>query len=177
MKLPNPRTFASTGLFGLAAVMIVGGCAAVERQSDQAFFHAEKREHYADVFSAHARAGARSDATLHPVHFTGTELNSLGSAKLELMLPDVESAMPLVVYLNLTGDENEMNLRRTAVSNYLLDAGLASDQFRVELGRNPASWHPSQPHLMRQTKTENPPLGGADSGQGRTLVAPSGIGL
>jgi hypothetical protein len=165
MNRLNLKPWKLLSLAGLSATLIVGGCAGGDYGSDQAFFVAEQRGEYPAVFNAQARAGAKADAMLHPIHFAGTELNSLGAAKLELMLPDVEDSTPLVVYLNIAGDENEVSQRQAAVANYLLDSGLASNQFRLELGRNPGSWHPVQPTLARYPKTENPPLGGAGGGE------------
>src|SRR5688500_12847127 len=47
-------------------------------------------------------AAARADATLNASHFDGAaDLNSLGRAKLDLMLRDDNAASPFVVYLDL----------------------------------------------------------------------------
>src|SRR3954447_6246490 len=47
-----------------------------------------------------AASGARSDATLQPLHFDGEHLNSLGEAKLDLLLKDDDTVEPVVLYMN-----------------------------------------------------------------------------
>lgn len=93
-------------------------------------------------------AAARTDATLRPYHFDGTELNSLGQRKLELMTLDDRAFSPLVVYLDLPQDA-EQDTRREAVVVYLRDRGLKDDQIRIQSGPNlsPENLHPVGPSL------------------------------
>jgi hypothetical protein len=81
-------------------------------------------------------AGAGLDATLHPVHFDGDMLNTLGQAKLDLMLKDEHACCPLTVYVELPKDDPKLKGRTEAVSLYLKDRGLSDDQFSIKVGPN-----------------------------------------
>lgn len=86
---------------------------------------------------AQAAAGARSDATLRKVHFDAGRLNSLGMAKLDLMLQDERVADPLIVYLDIAKDDAFRPDREDAVTAYLRDHGLSGAQVQLEQGFNP----------------------------------------
>jgi hypothetical protein len=158
MKSQNQKPYSMLAA-GIAGAMLIGGCAKSDLDDD-AFFTVDQRQELSAIFTAQAQTGAKADAMLQPYHFAGGELNSLGAQKLDLMLPDVEDPAPLVVYLNLKDAQDQLKARQTAVANYLLDSGLTAEQFQLQTGRNPASWHMAQPHLLRYDKTESP--SGAD---------------
>lgn len=102
--------------------------------------------HY--IFDTAAASGARADATLHASHFDGgnvTALNSLGEKKLDLMLSD-DDALPMVIYLNVAGDEVLAGCERS-VRVYLRDRGLNDDQMKFIAGRNPGKMSPTAPKL------------------------------
>src|SRR4051812_14933844 len=63
-----------------------------------------------------AAAGARADAMLANQHFDGPRLNSLGQAKLDLMLKDDRAAAPLTVYLNFPEKDATSGKRHDAVA-------------------------------------------------------------
>ena len=57
------------------------------------------------------------------MHFDGDKLNSLGEAKLDLMLKDDDSTDAMVVYMDLTREDPELKGRRDAVVNSNVHAG------------------------------------------------------
>jgi hypothetical protein len=81
--------------------------------------------------------GARADGTLRPVHFSGTELNSLGAKKLDYMLAaDTGSTTTLTVYIDLPKSDPAYNERRGSVSAYLKSKGLKDTQIALIDGFN-----------------------------------------
>jgi hypothetical protein len=98
-------------------------------------------ERFAD---AHAAAGARADATLHPYDFDCGDLNSLGQHKLDLMLKDDDACLPLVVYVDVPQGEGEgYDARRDSVAVYLKDRGLQDGQVKLVAGPNVSYMHPT----------------------------------
>ena len=95
-----------------------------------------------DVAVAQAAAGARADATLHAAHFDGGELNALGRYKLDSMLEDQETAVPLVVYVDVPSDR-PIAQARLSVFEYLKGRGVAESNIRLESGVNPHSTSPA----------------------------------
>ena len=61
-------------------------------------------------------SGAREDATLEPYHFDKGEVNSLGRQKLSLMIDDDDANNPLVVYLNVPGNDEFKAARQDSVA-------------------------------------------------------------
>lgn len=108
-------------------------------------------------------AAARADATLNSAHFDGAaDLNSLGRAKLDLMLRDDNAASPFVVYLDLprdraaatgaTGtmtstDSPDPDALREVVRAYLADHGVPDDALEIRTGPNLAYSHPAKDGL------------------------------
>jgi hypothetical protein len=88
------------------------------------------------MLEAQEAAGAGLDATLHPVHFDGDMLNSLGQQKLDLMLKDEHACCPLTVYVELPKDDPMIKGRTEAVALYLKDRGMSDDQFTIKIGPN-----------------------------------------
>jgi hypothetical protein len=109
---------------------------------------------------AQAASGARSDAMLCKSHFDGPRLNSLGEAKLSLMLKDDDACEPMTVYLNVPDKDDLANARKSAVVTYLKDTGLADSQISIVYGDNPATHNPAAKFLPNLSKTET---GGTDS--------------
>src|SRR5687768_12697271 len=77
---------------------------------------------------AQAASGARADATLRSYHFNGPALNSLGRAKLELMLRDDEPAEPLLVYVDVPEGYPLGEKWRASALQFLKDRGLTEEQ-------------------------------------------------
>jgi hypothetical protein len=88
-------------------------------------------------------AGARTDGTLRPYHFDGSDLNSLGREKLDSILAGTfDSNAEMVVYVDVPRGEGDAaaalaDARRDAVSQYLVEQGVTEDEFRLESGFNP----------------------------------------
>ena len=115
-------------------------------------------------------SGAREDATLEPYHFDKGEVNSLGRQKLSLMIDDDDANNPLVVYLNVPGNDEFKAARQDSVVAYLKDQGLEEKQISFKEGPNPATNHPAEESLIRMSKTET---GTAPSNSGSS-PAPGG---
>jgi hypothetical protein len=124
-----------TGLVFLAV-----GCASNQPKSD--YIHGEmipsdeEPRQIDKLLEAQEAAGAGLDATLHPVHFDGDMLNTLGQQKLDMMLKDEHACCPLTVYVELPKDDPMIKGRTEAISLYLKDRGLSEDQFTIKIGPN-----------------------------------------
>lgn len=138
----------------VVTAMSSGGCR--EAHVREAFFPDLIDSQTRRVLAMQTARGARIDATLHPMHFDGPALNSLGQAKLDLMMEDGAGTGPITVYLGITGDDQRAAQRRASVERYLTDAGLEQDQFVTVAGVNPHVTHLASESLSRLKKTENP---------------------
>lgn len=125
------------GVVALAGAGALAGCQNVGNQPVAGeVFRPEGEVRSVHQFAeAQAGAGARMDGTLHRCHFDGGALNSLGQEKLDYMLND-DDAVPLVVRVNVLGDDAMADARRDAVRVYLRDKGIADDQLKLEVGPN-----------------------------------------
>jgi hypothetical protein len=152
----------------LKCAAVVFGAALVGCQTDKSsmteFFPPEEEQAVRNVCEAQAASGARADATLQPFHFDEEKLNSLGEAKLDLMLKDDDAARPLVVYMNVPEKESVYNLRRDAVTRYLEDRGVVNEQIKFEAGPNPNARSLAATHLTRIARTENHSASGEAGG-------------
>jgi hypothetical protein len=144
-------------LLPASLLLMIAGCenhhwqTAEERDS---FPAEDDTRSYRRVAVAQAAAGARLDGTLHDYHFEGNGLNSLGEARLELMLKDNSTAWPIVVYVDVA-DAKLRETRQQAIAAFLRDAGLLEAQYRFEAGPNPGVTSPAYPNLVRLNKTES----------------------
>ena len=153
MKLSIAMAWATAA----AVVVFSAGCA--NREQDRVANEEFRRKHeqkddffknqgdervskFADVQAAN---GARNDAMLYRHHFAGAQLNSLGRAKVVLMLEDGDQLEPGTVYLVDCGEGDLLSQRKAAVELYL----------KTTEGRNPAAAHPAAPQLARVPKTES----------------------
>jgi hypothetical protein len=151
----------ATGLaMAVAAAVVVaassGGCK--EAHVHEAFFPNLHESRMNQALAAQTARGARVDATLYPIHFDGAALNSLGQAKLDLMLEDGAGTGPITVYLGVP--ELGIDQRRTAVERYLTAAGLQPEQVALVVGANPFVTHLASDSISRMQKTENPQSAG-----------------
>src|SRR5215217_156359 len=124
MKLTNLMSW-------IAAAVVVfagGGCTthtSSGRDRDEANFDLFPKEpevtvqRFGDVSTSN---GARYDANLYPHHFNGGHLNSLGRAKVLLMLQDCETCEPIVVQLVDAGEGDLLDQRKQSVELYLKTA-------------------------------------------------------
>ena len=148
------------------AVAIAGGCdknKAEQEKAENEFFKGDGNERVTPALTVQQTNGARHDAMLYPHHFDGGHLNSLGRAKVLLMLEDCENCSPITVHMVNCGEGEMLAQRKAAVELYL----------KSSEGPNALTFHPSDPDIIRLAKTENPPGqgGGAD-----TTAASGGTG-
>jgi hypothetical protein len=170
MQVIKTLTFAAV-LFGAAAA---AGCQ-TDKSSMTDFFPAEEERKVQHVANIQAASGARADPTLQPFHFDGGKLNSLGEAKLDLMLKDDDAIQPLVVYMNVPDKDATYAARCDAVLRYLHDRGATADQVKLEVGPNPNVHSLASEHLSRMSRTENNSASGGSSSttEGSTTGAES----
>ena len=136
------------------AAVTVGSAGCRDAHVHEAFFPDLNESKTRLALNVQAARGARVDATLYGMHFDGTELNSLGQAKLGLMLEDGNAASPITVYVSVAADDADA--RRAAVERYLTDAGLEQGRFKTIAGVNPHNTHPASESITRLKKTESP---------------------
>jgi hypothetical protein len=136
-----------------AAAVSSGGCK--DAHVHEAFFPDLNDSQTKLAMGVQTARGARIDATLYGIHFDGVELNSLGQAKLDLMLEGGGGgADPITVYISAAVAEADQH--RAAVERYLTHVGLEQGRFQTVAGPNPRSTHPASESLSRLKKTENP---------------------
>ncbi len=107
---------------------------------------------WAQFAKAQAAAGAQADASLSSEHFTGGKLNTLGQAKLQMMMQG--GVQPAVVYLGAL-DDATVNVRRAAIDNWLKESGSGTDALVVKSGYNPRSSTPAMEGISRLKRTES----------------------
>ena len=156
MKQQNKKYLTAVKIagFAAAATMVLVGCNA-DKSSMTDFFPADENRAINNIMTAQAAAGARADATLQPMHFDGAKLNSLGEAKLDLMLKDDDSTESVVVYMNLDKEDEDLKSRRDAVVSYLEDRGILSDGIKFESGPNPKTDTLPAQHMASMAKTDS----------------------
>jgi uncharacterized membrane protein YgcG len=155
MKTQNQFSKKLVSFAGLSlATALVVGCQ-TDKSSMTDFFPADEARSTQNFMTTQAAAGARADATLQPMHFDGDHLNSLGEAKLDLMLKDDETDPRMVVYMNLPTDDANLKGCRDAVVTYFEDRGVSKDNIEFKSGANPGQTSLAAEHLSRLQKTES----------------------
>ena len=141
MKLSN-----TTILVAAAAAALAIGCDNNKKEeATNQLFKSQGDERVSKFVDVQASNGARYDAMLYPHHFTAGHLNSLGRAKVLLMLEDCESCEPIVVHLVNAGEGDLLEQRKASVELYL----------KTTEGPNKLAFHPAGPSLIRFAKTES----------------------
>jgi len=153
--------------------LYASGCTNDQKDFFPASDSVRAAQRFAQVQSA---SGARNDATLQAWHFDGNSLNSLGEQKLDLMLADDDANDPMVVYLNMTEDDQHKSPRQDAIVAYLKEKGTSERQVQFKLGINPSTSHPSEDGVTRMNKTETPSATGAGSSGATETGASSSTG-
>lgn len=159
MKQNNMGRLAVKFSVAAIAAMVVGGCETDGSSMKDFFPNQDGSRPTQNFMNAQAAAGARADATLQPMHFDGGKLNSLGEAKLDLILKDDQDAESMVVYMNLNEKDEDLKSRRDAVSAYLEDHGVAKDGIEFKMGSSP-----KMTSLAIDRMQVTPTAGGAPSG-------------
>lgn len=140
----------------LVVAAFAGGCRQDQPGPAESFFPAEGSVATRQIFEAQIARGARSDATLYSIHFDETGLNSLGRAKLDAMICDNTTPLPITVYVDLPGSDVRTVARTAAVRDHLAAAGLLASQFRTEAGANPATLHSAAADLTAMSNLTSP---------------------
>jgi hypothetical protein len=161
----NPRTkrILRLALSGVAVGAVVGLAKGCKSGPDHAI-HGEMFPADSDVrpvdrmVEVQSAAAARSDATLNAAHFDrGAALNSLGRAKLDLMLRDDDESLPMVVYLDVRDAGGATDAHRDAVRHYLADRGVADAQLEFRTGPNLEYTRPARDGLRGLKKLDGSP--------------------
>jgi len=141
----------------VAALLIAAGCTENQQAaSDKEYGQEFVDRHDSGVTKiAHAQAvgGASGDAILYPVHFNGPKLNSLGKAKLDLIV-EHPTDQPRAVYVNLAESDPALGARHEAVAAYLHEQGLGDADFKIESGTNPGTYTRTANGIEHWKKTD-----------------------
>jgi hypothetical protein len=143
--------YSTLGLLALLGLGAFAGCNSDKSAMDDFFPDKQERKSH-QISEAQATAGARKDATLQDYHFDGAKLNSLGEAKLDLMIPD-EQDDDMTVYVNVPANDITSN-RKNAVSEYLKYRGVDASHVKLVDGINPDTITPAAEGMARLSKTE-----------------------
>ena len=144
-------------------------------------FPADGEERAVDRFvRVQSASAARADATLTDHHFDrGGELNSLGRSKLDLMLKDDESSLPVVVYVDVHRPDGGQGGAgagaercRDAARRYLADKGLADDRVDFRTGPNVNYRHPARDGLRGLRKFESDEATPSENGNDKPAEMP-----
>jgi hypothetical protein len=155
MKNQNQSLKQGVSIAGLSlAAALIAGCQ-TDKSSMTDFFPADEARSTQNFTTAQAAAGARADATLQPMHFDGDHLNSLGEAKLDLMLKDDDTDPRIVVFMNLPSDDQNLKGCRDSVVTYFEDRGVSKDNIEFKPGSNVGQTSLAAEHLSRLAKTES----------------------
>ncbi len=159
---PNPRILLRHASFLLAAAALTGASGCERGPNDQVgaeLFRAEAEPRMTDrILLAQAVTGAGEDAMLYGHHFDGVELNSLGMAKLRLMLEDAQFLADPTVYV-LSGRAEHM----AAVRSYMGEWGGAFAETKLEAGPNPSARRPAAMGMAQQQKLESATMDGGNA--------------
>jgi hypothetical protein len=129
---------------GATLLAMAAGCQNRTTNHGERFHEDQEVRDLHRIEDAQIARGAREDATLHAVHFTGDQLNSLGQERLDLMLHDFGVYAPLTVYVDVPQDST-LAARQQAVAMFLKDRGMREEQIKLEQGSNPNSTTPVVP--------------------------------
>jgi hypothetical protein len=161
-------------LIGFAAAILTAGCAQQDTPFDSVTFAPDAQPKASDrLYASQASAGAATDGTLYPCHFSGSKLNPLGTAKLDDMV-EGSSGGALKIWMAVA-DDDLSQARRVAVGVYLRDHGIALDQIEFGDGANPATYHAAARGLADLPKADS--LGDAVGGTSSTGTAGGTGGL
>jgi hypothetical protein len=153
---------------GVSIVAATAGCGG-DGQPNESYPTGDQSSAVQRLEQLQTNRGTRDDATLRAYHFDGTQLNTLGQARLDQMIADGDVATNLVVYLDLPGDAEQAQ-RQQAVNLYLKDRGLRDEQIRLESGANPKSTMAVSPTLP-QPPAQGQQQGGAPAASGMSPTA------
>jgi hypothetical protein len=159
---PRIKRIVRLALMGVAGGAVVGLAHGCRSNPDNAIhgemFPGDNEVRPVDrMVEVQAAAAARTDSTLNAYHFDrGAALNSLGRAKLDMMLRDDDETLPLVVYLDVRSPGGASDAHRDSVRHYLADRGVADAQLEFRTGPNLDHTRPARDGLRGLKKLEGP---------------------
>jgi hypothetical protein len=164
-----------TALTGLVATALIVGCHPTPIAHGEEFYGNNDATCVGKLSQAQSSAGAKDDAMLYDQNFHGSELNSLGQGKLDLIAKGTPVGDPVKVYLDMPHDQ--VALRQAAVTSYLKSDGVDENKIIVVDGPNPNPSTPTAYNIGGVYKADGGSLSGAavtvDSATGGA-GAPSG---
>jgi hypothetical protein len=161
-----PRILAAAAV-GLAALL--AGCADDTSAGGELLRTEAEPRATSRILLAQTVTGAGEDAMLYPHHFDGVELNSLGAAKLRLMLEDAEFLAEPEIFV-VDGRPEQM----AAVRRFLGEFGVAFQDTSLVAGPNPDTRRPAAVGLGEMQKFEETNATG--NGTGGATAAGTGAG-
>jgi hypothetical protein len=150
------KTFATLSTIAIMCV----GCESDPSSAKKEFHHMGNEKMWLDENEARsarstaehqAMLGAQRDPTLYACHFDGTNLNSLGKAKLDAMIVNGGVSK---IYIDTGKADGDAHL--AAVNAYLAAADRADGSIAIESGAAPGNTSPAAPAISRMYKTETP---------------------
>jgi hypothetical protein len=149
-----------------ATMLALTACNNKNEAAQNAIFKPDGEERVSRFVDVQAANGARNDGMLYAHHFDAGQLNSLGRAKVLLMLEDTGSGgEPGVVHLVDVGEGDLLAQRKQSVELYLKTAE----------GPNKLAFHPAAPNLVRFAKTESGKLESTSGGGAAAAAIPQGM--
>lgn len=142
------RTIA-LGASGAAIAALALGCAKDTSSGGELLRTEAEPRATSRILLAQTVTGAGEDAMLYQHHFDGVELNSLGMAKLRLMLEDAQFLADPEIFV-VDGRTEQL----AAVRRYLGEWGVAFGDTRLTAGSNPATRRPAAIGLAEREKFE-----------------------
>lgn len=139
------KTLLATLLCTAALTAITGCQSHDDTRHGEVFYENGQTTHIGQMAQAQAAAGAKADSMLYARQFDGDELNSLGEAKMDLILKGTRKDQPVKLYFVMAHDA--MSAREASVKAYLKKAGVTPDETIFAEGPNPDDHTPAAYNL------------------------------
>jgi hypothetical protein len=167
----NPVKFVAATVAAAALTMLLSGCARDTSAGGELLRSEAEPRATSRILLAQTVTGAGEDAMLYQHHFDGVELNSLGMAKLRLMLEDAGFLANPEIFV-VEGRTEQL----AAVGRYLGEWGVAFEDTRIVAGPNPATRRPAAIGLAERQKFEEGLGSGGSGGGGGATGSATGAG-
>jgi hypothetical protein len=155
------KTKALLSGISMAAVFALAGCTPDDQKCGPTFFPDDEAKAVQNLTDAQASNAAIADPTLYACHFDGTKLNTLGQAKLDLLMNGLDNNQPMKVYIDVA--ESDGGAAEESVVKYLHRHGVAADRITIATGPNPTAGSLATEQMSRLKKTESNDTSGSGS--------------